>query len=263
MPTLELEDALLAYDLRGASGPLVAQLHGLMSSRSRDARLGLDLGRALPGHRILRHDARGHGESSGSWRPADYTWEALARDFVALLDDIAPEERVHGVGSSMGAGTLLHAASSDPGRFASLTLITPPTAWATRPNQAGVYRLGAEYVRRQGLSAFVELGRAAPIPPALADAPVTDPAVPEKLLPTVLRGAALTDLPPIEVVAQIDVPTLILGWVDDPTHPLATAQALADVMPFSRLVVAGSPDEVTAWPGLLADHVAGCHVRVS
>ncbi len=262
MPKLDLEDAVLDYDLRGEAGPVVVQLHGLMSSRSRDARLGLDLARALPGHRIVRYDARGHGASSGSWRSGDYTWESLAGDLVSLLDHVAPEERVHGVGSSMGAGTLLHAAASQPDRFASLTLITPPTAWATRPRQAAAYQVGAAFVERRGLAAYVELGRSSPTPPALAHAPATEPTVGGALLPTVLRGAALTDLPPVAAVAQIDLPALVLAWVDDPTHPLTTAQTLADVMPRSRLEVTSTPAGVANWPNLLAEHVSGCHVTV-
>ena len=87
---IEVNGARLDFDLTGDDGPLVVQLHGLTSSRSRDAQLGLDLGRALRGHRILRLDARGHGGSSGTADPADYTWDRLADDLLAALDVIAP-----------------------------------------------------------------------------------------------------------------------------------------------------------------------------
>lgn len=257
MAFYNLRDATLYYELQGGSGPLAVQLHGLMSCSS-DARDSLDVGRALPGHRVLRYDARGHGGSTGSRSPTAYTWDHLAEDLMALLDHVAPEERVHGVGSSMGVGTLLHAASREAGRFASLTLITPPTAWETRPTQAAAYRVGAEFIEREGLAAFVELRRANPTPPAVAAAAPSEPAVREDLLPTILRGAALTDLPPIDVLATIEVPTQILAWTDDPTHPLSTAEVLADVMPDSSLAVARTPQAVEAWPAVLRDHVCGC-----
>lgn len=260
MPTLELGDATLDYDVAGDAGPLVVQLHGLTSCRERDERIGLDLGRSLRDHRVLRYDARGHGRSTGDRHPAGYQWHRLADDLLALLDHVAPGERVHGAGPSMGTGTLLHAAVRDPGRFASLTLVVPPTAWTTRRPQAATYLAGAELVEREGLAAFVAQAESTIGPPALADAPLTEPSVAEDLLPSVLRGAASTDLPDPEAIRTIDVPTLVLAWSEDPTHPLSTAALLHELIDDSRLVVARTPYGIMAWPGLFADHVA-THVR--
>jgi pimeloyl-ACP methyl ester carboxylesterase len=241
----------------GDTGPLVVQLHGLTSSRARDVQLGLDLPLALRGHRVLRYDARGHGRSTGSTDPADYTWPHLASDLLDLLEHVASGEQVHGVGPSMGAATLLFAALRDPARFASLTLVVPPTAWETRMAQRATYLVNADLVEREGIDAFVELGRTAPVVPAMADAPRTVPAVAEALLPALFRGAAMSDLPAPEELAAIDAPTLILAWGEDPTHPVSTATALADTLPNSRLVVARTPYGVMAWPDLFADHVTG------
>lgn len=255
MSTLELEGARIDFDVVGDAGPLVVQLHGLTSSRQRDAMLGMDLGRALRGHRILRYDARGHGSSTGSAVPSQYRWSRLADDLLRLLDHVAPGERVHGLGPSMGTGTLLHAAVADPDRFRSLTLVTPPTAWRSRPAKAADYQAKAELVERMGLGAFIHSGSTAPVPPALADAPETAPTVPESLLPSVLRGAAASDLPRPEVVATIEVPALILAWTGDPNHPRDTAEALHRFIKGSRLVIARSPYGIMAWPGLFAEHV--------
>ncbi|NHA70132.1 alpha/beta fold hydrolase [Phycicoccus flavus] len=256
MPTLDVPDARLDYELAGDSGPLVVQLHGLTSSRERDERIGLDLSRTLRGHRVLRYDARGHGRSTGDRHPSRYRWNRLADDLLALLDHVAPGERVHGVGPSMGTGTLLHAAVRQPERFAGLTLVVPPTAWTTRRAQAAAYLANAESVESEGLAAFVERSAAAAGPPALADAPLTEPSVAEALLPTVLRGAASTDLPEPEEIRALDVPTLVLAWSDDPNHPLSTAALLHELIDDSRLVVARTPYGIMAWPGLFADHVA-------
>ncbi|MFE1646726.1 alpha/beta fold hydrolase [Microbacterium sp. P01] len=255
MPTLEVRGAVLDYDIAGETGPLVVQLHGLTSSRDRDAQLGLDLSRALRGHRVLRYDARGHGNSTGTRDAADYRWDRLAGDLLALLEHVAPDERVHGVGPSMGTGTLLHAAVRRPKRFASLTFVTPPTAWKTRRAQAARYLDNARLVERLGLSAFVEQGSTAPVPPALAYAPETRPRVDEALLPTVMRGAASTDLPPRKQIARIQAPTLILAWTRDQAHPMKTANRLHETIDSSRLVVARSPYGIMAWPGLFAEHV--------
>lgn len=255
MREIEVRGARLRYDIVGDAGPLVVQLHGLTSSRERDAQLGLDLGRALRGHRILRFDARAHGGSSGTSDPRHYGWGALARDLIDLLEQVAPGEAVHGVGPSMGTGTLLHAAVRDPSRFRSLTLVTPPTAWKSRRQQAEVYRANADIVERAGMSALLELGHTAPVPPALSDAPETNMTVSADLLPAVLRGAAATDLPKKRDIRAIQVPTLILAWTGDRTHPLKTARTLTELIPDSRLVVARTPYGVMAWPGLFAEHV--------
>lgn len=255
MPTLDVNDARIDYDIAGDSGPLVVQLHGLTSSRARDAQLGLDLGRAIRGHRVLRYDARGHGHSTGTASAGDYGWDALAGDLLAVLDLLAPGERVHGVGPSMGTGTLLHAAVRAPERFATLTFVTPPTARSSRRAQAENYRASADLIERHGIRAFVEFGSTAPVPPALVDAPETAPEVSESLLPTILRGAAATDFPARKAVAGIHIPTLILAWSGDPSHPLRTATRLHENIEGSRLVVARSPYGVMAWPGLFAEHV--------
>lgn len=256
---LPLPGAAIAYDVVGDAGRLAVQLHGLTSSRRRDAQLGLDLGRALEGHRVLRYDARGHGASTGDLDPDAYRWDRLADDLLALLDEVAPGERVHGVGPSMGTGTLLHAAVRDPERFETLTLMVPPTAGPTRRAQADTYRRNAGVVEREGVEALVALGSAAPVPPALADAPTTYPAVAEALLPTILRGAASTDLPGAGELRRIAVPTLVLAWAGDAAHPVSTAETLRDLIPGSRMVIARSPHEILAWPGLFADHVERAH----
>lgn len=257
LPTLPVHDAVLHYEITGDSGPLVVQLHGLTSSRNRDVQIGLDLGRAIRDHRILRYDARGHGESSGTANPDVYTWPHLAGDLIALLDHVAPGEHVHGVGPSMGSATLLYAAVRDPDRFASLTLVVPPTMWGTRAAQRATYHYNASLVEREGVDAFVEQGLNVPVVPAMADAPHTRPDVHELLLPSVLRGAAMSDMAPSQDLATIDVATLILAWGDDPSHPVSSAERLAGILPDSRLVVARSPYGVMTWPGLFADHVTG------
>ncbi|WP_369045746.1 alpha/beta fold hydrolase [Sinomonas sp. P10A9] len=255
MASFQSRGATLDYDVAGSTGPLVVQLHGLTSSRERDGQLGLNLARALRDHRILRYDARAHGRSTGTLAEADYSWPSLADDLLALLDHVAPGEEVHGVGPSMGTGTLLHAALKDPARFASLTLVTPPTAWKRRAAQSETYLANAAMVEQEGIAAFVQRGSTAPTPPALAHAPETSVAVPERLLPAVMRGAAATDLPKGKDVAAIGVPALILAWSGDRSHPLSTAQQLHARMPHSRIVVARTPYGIMAWPGLFAEFV--------
>lgn len=255
MPTFEVPGAELAVALSDEGGHPVVQLHGLTSSRARDRVLNLDLGRGLSGTRLLRYDARGHGRSTGRKVPEDYRWQNLADDLLRLLDHWFPGERVHGVGPSMGAATLLHAAAVEPDRFTGLTLMVPPTAWDTRPDQAAIYRAAAALIESDGVEAFLAASRGATPPPATVGAPETWPDVADALLPSLLRGAGLSDLPAPEAVARIDVPTTILAWVDDPGHPLSTAEALTELLPHATLTVARTPEDVEAWPEVLSQDV--------
>jgi pimeloyl-ACP methyl ester carboxylesterase len=256
MPTFEVTGAELAVALSDEGGHPVVQLHGLTSSRARDRVLNLDLGRGLSGTRLLRYDARGHGRSTGRKVAEDYTWPNLASDLLRLLDHWFPGEQVHGVGPSMGAATLLHAAAREPGRFAGLTLMVPPTAWETRAAQAQNYRNDAALVESEGVDALVTAHRGGTTPPATAGAPETVPDVADALLPSLLRGAAMSDLPAHDAIARIDVPTTILAWIEDPGHPLATAQTLAYLLPRATLSVASDPVDVDTWPQVLKHDVA-------
>ena len=73
-----------------------------------------------------------------------------------------------------------------------------------------------------------------------------------RVAPHVLRGAAASDLPPIDRLRRIDVPTLVLAWEGDPVHPTSSASTIADAIAGSRLSVATSFDDVRGWPALVA-----------
>ncbi|WP_211241087.1 alpha/beta fold hydrolase [Pseudonocardia spinosispora] len=256
LPRFAVPGAELDVELSDEGGHPVVQLHGLTSSRVRDRLLDLDLGRGLSGTRLLRYDARGHGRSAGRAVPEDYRWEVLADDLLRLLDRWFPGERVHGVGPSMGTGTLLHAALRQPDRFSGLTLLVPPTAWDTRAAKAEDYRRAADLVEKHGVAAFVRAGRLYPVPPATSQQPETTPDVPEHLLPALLRGAALTDLPARRALAGLSMTVHVLAWVDDPAHPVSTAENLVATLPDCTLDVAHVPADVAAWPERLMQHVA-------
>lgn len=120
----------------------------------------------------------------------------------------------------------------------------------------GNYRRDAALIESDGVEAFLAAPRDGTPPPATAGAPETVPDVADALLPSLLRGAALSDLPTPGDIARIDVPTTILAWIDDPGHPLSTAQALVALLPQAALSVAHSPAELETWPQILAQDVA-------
>jgi pimeloyl-ACP methyl ester carboxylesterase len=239
---------------------LVLFAHGLAGDRWYLERHGmLDWSPiARSGRRLVRFDARGHGASTGGedpLRPDHYTWAELAQDFLELARDLeVGADPIDAIGASMGTGTLLHAAVQAPQRFRRLVLSAPPTAWESRTAQAGMYEQAASLVERHGLKAFEAAPAQAPVPPVFARV-TGDPArltVAEELLPSILRGAARSNLPPLPALAALRIPILLLAWNADPVHPLSTAQQLAATLPVARLYVADTPEQLQTWGELAA-----------
>lgn len=239
-----------AYSVEG-SGPLVVSAHGLTMSRAAVAAAGQSFAPlAQRGRTVVEYDARGHGRSTGRPLADDYTWPALADDLLALLDEVSPGAAVDAVGASMGCATILHAVVSAPERFRRLVLVIPPTAWETRAAIASGYEMQARLVEQKGIDGLMAFSAGFPNPPALPADLVLRPDISEELLPTVFRGAALSDLPPRARLAGIAQPTLILAWAGDPGHPLSTSDELLAVLPDAELRVAESPDDVDDWVDL-------------
>lgn len=240
----------LAYTRTG-SGPVVLVAHGLTSSRASNAKAGLlDMSPvAAAGYTVIAYDARGHGESTGTAHPADYLWSSLADDLLAFADAVAPDEQVAVVGNSMGSATALVAALKAPRRIGALVLTAPPTAWETRAAQAEFYNRLADAVDKgdeQALEAlFAEVGE----PEIFADM-LDEPLTPDTktdLLPAIMRGAAATNLPATDQLAEISHETLLLPWASDPGHPVSTAVTLAETLVNSRLRVAHNAAQVRAF----------------
>ena len=97
-------------------------------------------------YRVLRYDARGHGETPASAGP--YSMDLLVADVVALLDAL-DIRRVHFLGLSMGGMIAQLLASKHADRLFSLTLcdtacrLPPETIWDERINLALTKGTGA------------------------------------------------------------------------------------------------------------------------
>jgi 3-oxoadipate enol-lactonase len=252
---VDVRGVRLAVEEHG-EGPAFVWGHGLTSSRAHEDETGLfDWSGLGDRARLIRYDARGHGRSGASEDPEDYRWDRLAADLLGLADALGLDRFVAG-GASMGAATALHAALLAPERVAGLVLAIPPTAWATRAAQADRYRLGAELAAQGGREALVEAMAEVPPPAIFAGRPELlrfEPATDDAVLPTVLRGAAASDLPPPERLRAVSVPALVLAWATDPGHPVATATALVDALPHARGLVAERLDDLAGWPAAVAE----------
>jgi 3-oxoadipate enol-lactonase len=90
----------------------------------------------IDGRRVIRYDVRGYGRSAA---PAEEF--SLLEDLVAVLDQLGLE-RVLLVGCSMGGGTALSLALSDPARVHGLLLLCPGVPGFPMPDEP---ELDAEY----------------------------------------------------------------------------------------------------------------------
>lgn len=253
---------IVLHHQRVGSGPDVVWGHGLTSSMAGDDDLGVvDHQRLAASVTLLRYDARGHGLSGLSTPLADYGWDALARDQLALADALGIERYVAG-GASMGAATALHAAVAAPDRVAGLVLMIPPTAWETRAAQVDLYQRKAELIETRGVEAVIAADRLTPPPDPFVgsdwwferSARAMRAMQPARLA-QVLRGAGTADLPPRAAVADIGAPALILAWTGDDGHPLSTARELDDLLARSSLHVASTRGHLDTWTGLVVDFV--------
>lgn len=265
---LTVRGARLAATVVGAGPSPFVWGHGLLSDRAgEDALALLDWASIAGVCGLVRYDARSHGSSSAATLPDELTWASLGQDMVGVADALGAATFTAG-GTSMGCATALHAAVAVPERVRALVLVSPPTAWATRPAQARTYTETVELLaaRPQQAMRLLLAGFAAiaPFGEVVAEGyPDAATIVMEQMrrldpdrLPAVFAGAARSDLPDPASVADLDVPTLILAWDRDPGHPRSTAERLHELMEGSELHVAGSFDEVQGWSTRIARFLA-------
>ena len=149
---IDADGVMLAGEESGQGSPVVL-LHGLTATR-RYVVMG---SRALErsGHRVVAYDARAHGQSDPARDPADYCYDRLAADLLAVLDDRGIDRAVL-AGASMGAHTLTKFALLHPERVAGLVIMTPAyDPEDRRPGAMDRWDRLAEGLRSGGVEGFV------------------------------------------------------------------------------------------------------------
>jgi 3-oxoadipate enol-lactonase len=233
MPFAQLEDARIHYDLAGPPrAPALAFSNSLGATLSMwDPQMPV----FEKQFRVLRYDTRGHGQSSVT--PGPYAIEQLARDVLALLDELKLD-RVYFCGLSMGGQTGMWLALNAAGRFHKLVLcntaakIGTPEMWNTR----------IESVRKGGMksisSAVMERWFSADYRTKSPDVVVSTKLMLEGANPEgyAANCAAIRDFDARESIVAIRVPTFVIAGTHDAATTPSDGHYLADRIAGARYV---------------------------
>lgn len=216
MPKIETGNMSLHYQLEGKESNPV-----LVLSNS----LGTDLGMWVPQmpallehFRVLRHDARGHGQSGVP--PGPYRIPQFGEDVIALMDRLGIR-RAHFCGLSMGGMTGMWLAANHPARIDRLVLcntaarIGPPELWDARidkVNSDGIASIAPAVIDRWFTADFQRFAK------KQVDL------VRSMLLRTPDAGytascAAVRDMDQRDEISAITAPTLVLAGAHDKATP--------------------------------------------
>ena len=215
----------------GAGQPFVFQ-HGLGG----DLHQPQSLVPPLEGFRTVSLDCRGHGLTRPLGPEEKIGIAQSADDVTALLDHLGIEQAIVG-GISMGAAIALNLALRYPHRVRGLVLARP--AWLDGPMEENAELFGqiAQLIRKLGTAQGEERFRETAeyqwmlaASPDCADALIGQfqrPRAEETIaiLERIPRDQPCRDL---SELASIAVPTLVLANRQDPIHPFAYGQALAE-----------------------------------
>jgi len=117
MPSVTIDGFDMYFERRGEGKPLLLLHGGLGVAGDWRHVFAAD----PPGWSLIVPDLRGHGRST---MPGEgFTVRACAHDVIALLDHLRIDG-VKAIGMSLGAKTLLHVATIDPGRIDAMVLVS-------------------------------------------------------------------------------------------------------------------------------------------
>jgi pimeloyl-ACP methyl ester carboxylesterase len=234
MPQVTSADgATIAYD-RSGSGPAVILVGGAFGDRNEPTVAGLAQALA-PAFTVFNYDRRGRGDSGDT---SPYAVQRELDDLGALIKEAGGQAMVFG-GSSGGALALEAAAAG--AAITRLAVFEPP--YVTDPSRpplpseqelTGLVQAGR---RDQAVEAFMTRG--ADIPAEMVAGMKSSPYWPamEAVAHTLAYEAAIIGPGPVPVdrLAAVTVPTLVLVGSDSPDRMQTAARAVADALPAAQL----------------------------
>ncbi|HKW26777.1 MAG TPA: alpha/beta hydrolase [Terriglobales bacterium] len=116
--SVQLNDMTMYYEIEGAGEPLLL-LHGGTGCQENWQYAGRE--QLVHEYRLIKPDARGHGQSSNPQRTI--THRQCALDMLALLDHLGIS-KCRAIGVSMGGNILLHMATMQPERIEAMAVVS-------------------------------------------------------------------------------------------------------------------------------------------
>lgn len=214
------------------SGSPVLLLHGFAGS----ARTMRPLVEALAArHRVIAPDLPGHGLSDAPREAGAYTWPAVTRQLLRLLD-VLDLPHAHVLGFSLGGRVALQLAARRPDRVRTVCTIGSRCVWtdlAERSTRRTKDAALAARIESEGIRAFLSDEKHGAADDVLAAAA---PRAGTHGLALALRGLGAADQPEVGgELAVSAVPLLLLAGAND-AGPLTAAQALAGDLPAARVI---------------------------
>lgn len=119
MPLVQSQGLSIHYDVIGVGPPILLH-HGVMGSGSRWQAIGY-VDELADDFSLILVDARGHGQSDKPHDPLSYEGSALARDIVAVMDDLGLENIIFW-GYSLGGRVGFELANIAAERFSAFII---------------------------------------------------------------------------------------------------------------------------------------------
>ena len=233
---LERDGAKIFYQTFGQGEPILL-LHGYPLSGALFSRV---VGRLAQSHLVILVDHRGYGMSTAPSIPDSV--QIYAEDALAVLDELKLDQAVIG-GMSMGGPIVFAMYKMAPKRFSGMVLIDTNAA-AASPAEAGLWNGMATWIEQKGVAPIVPFllpqmltGETRAKEPAQAD--YLKSIVMEASKDGAIGGAkALANRPDaMELLAAVDVPTLVLVGRDDPLYAFEIAQKMQAAIKGAKLHV--------------------------
>ncbi len=250
-------DSRLAGDELG-EGPPIVLLHGITATRNQVVHGSKFLARE--GLRMIKYDARGHGDSEPT---PDYGWPQNVEDLEVVLADRVGDRPYLLAGHSMGSHTAVAHALAGDDRIAGLVVIGPayggPIEDPELRAQHRRYWDGlADGLERDGVDGFLRAIEEQGLDPAWRDAVLRFTRErmllhkhPEAVGAAIRAIASTAPYGPLNELEGIEIPALVVASHDvaDPGHPYAVAESYAEHLPDSRMIVEAEGESPLAWQG--------------
>ncbi|TCO65186.1 alpha/beta fold hydrolase [Actinocrispum wychmicini] len=220
----------MSWHAYGSGDPVVLVVPGLAATPG-EARIPAS---GLAGTRVVM-TLPGHGDEPDA-PPGYWDYGTIARDVLRAADEV---RATCAIGVSLGAGALTRVVAESPDRFERLALLLPAALDEPRPTdvQDELRKLTTKDVDR--LREYV----AAPLPTgyALGDYVEARAKALTRLTAAIELLAGTFPVEDRRVLADVDVPVLVIGAVGDTLHPADVARATAKAFPHGVLELFDSP----------------------